>query len=70
MRPMRRTPQDEEAKHNEKIRAHIKEAVLQGIDLQVMDIGGGISGTGKHVVPLQHLMQQNPIKKSSQAQPE
>ena len=48
----------------------MKEAIPQGINLQVMDIGGGIAGTGEHVVPLEHLMQKNPVKESSQAQPE
>ena len=40
---MRRTPQDEEAKHDAKICAYMKEAIPQGIELQVRDIGGGIA---------------------------
>ena len=68
MGPPRRSPQDEEAEHDTYIRAHMKEAVPEGIDLKILHTVGGISSTGEHVVPLQHLMEQNPIKESSQAQ--
>jgi hypothetical protein len=67
MGPPRRSPQDEEAEHDTYIRAHMKEAVPEGIDLKMLHTGGGIPSTGEHVVPLQHLMEQNPIKESSQA---
>ena len=66
MGPLRRPPQEEEAEHDTYICAHMKEAVPEGIDLKMLHTGGGISSTGEHVVPLQHLMEQNPIKESSQ----
>ena len=65
MRPMRRAPQDEEAQHDENIRSHVKEAVPQRIDLKVLDAGGRIPGTGEHMVPLQHLMQDDPVEEAS-----
>ena len=68
MRPRRRSLQDAEAEHNKQRRAHMKEAIPEGIHLKVLHAVGGIPGTGEHVVPLQHLMQQNAIEESPQAQ--
>ena len=70
VRPMRRPPQQEEAEQDKEIRAQVKKAVPQRIDLKVLHAVGRIAGTGEHVVPLEHLMQQNPIEESPEAQPE
>jgi hypothetical protein len=67
---MRCLPQDEEAEQDKEIRAHVKKPVPQRIDLKVRYAVGWISGTGEHVMPLEHLMQNNPIEEPPEAQPE
>jgi hypothetical protein len=70
MGSMRRAPWDDEAQQDKNIRGRVKEAVPQRIDLKVLHAVGRIPGTGEHVVPLKHLMQNNPVDEAPEAQPE
>ena len=47
-----------------------EEAVPERVDFEVADAVGGITGTGEHVVPLEHLMQHDAVEKAAQAEPE
>ena len=51
------------------IRAQVKQAVPPCIDLQVLHAVGWIAGTGEHVVPLEHLMQQNSVEEPPRPSP-
>jgi hypothetical protein len=70
MRSMRRTPQDDEAQQDKNIRGRVKEAIPKRIDLKVLHAVGRIPGTGEHMVPLKHLMQDNPVEEAPEPEPE
>ena len=48
----------------------MKRAVGQGVHLQVGHAVGGIAGAGQHVMPLEDLMEDNPVKEAPKAQAE
>ena len=44
----------------------MKDAVPQGIDLEIGDAARRITGAGEHVVPLENLMQDYPVEKTTE----
>ena len=48
----------------------MKQPVPKRVELQVAHTVSTIAGAGKHVVPLQQLVQYDPVKKAAQPQPQ
>lgn len=70
MRPVRRAPEQHEPEQYEDVGGRVEQAVPAGIDLKVADAVGRIPGARQHVMPLEHLMEDDPIEESSEAQSE
>src|SRR5688572_9003912 len=63
-------PEYEESQADEDISSGMEETIPQRIDLQIPHTIGGIAARSEHVVPLQDLVQHNPIEEAAQAQSE
>src|SRR5688572_16641110 len=68
--PPRVAPKNIEASGGEQIRAHVEDAVPEHVDLQIADAVGGITRARQHVVPLEHLMEQDAVEEASEPQSE
>ena len=66
--PMRRSPQKHQSNYNKNISGRMEQAVKQGIEFKVFQAVRWITGTCRHVVPLQNLVQHDAVEKSSQTQ--
>lgn len=60
-------PKDEQAGHDEKVGAAVKDTIPEGIEFKVFDGVDGIP-TAEHVVPLQNLVQNDSVEKTAKAQ--
>jgi hypothetical protein len=69
MRAAGSPPQQGKANGHEQVSRRVKETVQERIEFQVGQRVGGIASAGDHVVPLKHLMQDDPVKETAQAQP-
>jgi hypothetical protein len=47
----------------------VKDAVPQSVEFQIFDCVDRIP-TAEHVVPLKHLVKNNPVEKATEAEPE
>ncbi len=70
MRAVRLPPQYDEPEQDEDVGAGMEEAVPERIDFEVEDTVGRVAGAGEHVMPLEHLMQDDPVEEAAQAEPE
>jgi RNA polymerase sigma-70 factor (ECF subfamily) len=61
-------PQYVKAKRRERVGARVKQTIPERVDFQVLDAGGRIARARQHVVPLQDLVQHNPIEETAEAQ--
>jgi hypothetical protein len=65
-----RSPQDDEAEQYEEADARVEQAISECVDLELGNAVGRIASAGEHVVPLQYLVQHDPVEEAAQAQPE
>jgi hypothetical protein len=47
----------------------VEKAIPHHIEFQVMEVIRWKAGTGKHMMPLQHLVKDDPIKEAAESQP-
>ena len=65
-----RTPKDGKARCHEQICAGVEDAVPDDVEFEVVQSVGGVTGTGQHMMPLQDLMQHDPVEEAAQPQAE
>lgn len=65
-----RPPKHHKAKRDENIRTGVENAVPKRVELEVLDGVGRVPGAGQHVMPLQNLMQNDPVEKPAEAKSE
>src|SRR5688572_12660774 len=70
MAAVRGAPQQDETEHHKYVRRGVEDAVKQGIEFKIGNGVGRISRACHHVMPLQNLVQDNPVEKPSQAKAE
>jgi hypothetical protein len=68
--PPRGAPQDDQAQNDKDIRAGVKDAVQQCIEFEIFNAVGRIARARYHVMPLQDLVQHDPIEESAEAKAE
>ena len=67
--PMGRAPQDEQPDNDEDIGAAVEQPVPKGVELQVAESVNWIP-TAQHMVPLEHLVQDDAIEEAAKAKAE
>ncbi|HUQ76790.1 MAG TPA: hypothetical protein VM183_18875 [Burkholderiales bacterium] len=67
---VRMAPKDRQPEHHEQVRAGMKETVEERIELEISDAVRGVTRARHHVMPLQHLVQDDAVEKTAQAEPE
>ena len=65
---MRKTPKHKEAGNNKNIGTGVKNAIPKSVYLEIFYVGDRIP-VAQHMVPLQELMENDSIKKPSEAEP-
>jgi hypothetical protein len=66
---VRRAPEHEQARDHEQVGRGVEEPVPERVELQVVERGDRVP-TAQHVVPLQHLMQHDPVEEPAEPEPE
>jgi hypothetical protein len=66
MRAAGGAPQQDETDHHEEIRGGVEEAIAERVDLQVANVVRWV-GHADHVVPLEHLVQDDPVEETTDA---
>ena len=64
----RGAPEDGEASYHEQICAGVENTVPDDIELEAVKSIGGVTGAGQHMMPLQDLMQHDPVEEAAQPQ--
>jgi hypothetical protein len=59
-------PENEEAQRYKDVCACVEETIEERIQFQVFDRRRGIPGAGRHMMPLEHLTEDNAVKKTRQ----
>ena len=68
--PMCGSPQQGKSGNDKNVSAGVEDTVEKRVQLKVIDAVGGIPGACDHVVPLKQLMEDDPVKETSQPQAE
>lgn len=67
--PVRAAPEPEEADHHEDVGGAVEDAIPARVAFQVLD-GGDRVPAAQHVIPLQHLMQDDAIEEPAEPEAE
>src|SRR3954467_11770329 len=63
-------PEKSQPNGDEHVGERLKEPVPERVDLQVLEAVGRIAGSRDHMVPLQQLMQDDPVEKAAETEAE
>ena len=67
---MRSFPQLDQSQEDENICTQVKNAVPEGVQFEIGNTGRGITAAREHMIPLENLMQNNPIEEAAQPKSE
>jgi hypothetical protein len=63
-------PQHDQAQHDEDVCGHMEDAVEERIQSEIFEAVGGKACAAQHVMPLQHLMQNDAVEEAPEPQAE
>lgn len=67
MRFVSGAPEHDQTKHDENVCAGVEQAIGKRVEPKVLNTVGGIAGAGRHMMPLEQLMQHDSIEGPSRA---